>query len=525
MQDESDIRLEDRKLARISRQLRDLMTSWSKSLSDAEPSGPSTQIKNLQKQVGLPLMLLAMPFSQEGDQSHTWAMLIVWHDRIVASLPAASRQARTALLDSEGNVIAGFFPTGEAAAASAEWRLILAQSSTRTMSTGTRSWKDIGGVPRQVAFSKLPRHGLTVAVSRDARLSDGALNNIILGTLQWAWVIFLGAIFVSYLAVAGVTRSLKRVTETTLKIAGGNFSTRLPRGRDDEVGMLSLAINHMSEQIILLLRRAVVGARQEKELETAKTVQDMFYPPRSIKDRGIAIHGTWQVASECGGDWWWHFRTDDEKHFVIVADVTGHGAPAALVTAMVHACCATLRRKFAEASGHADSIGGFMREINQMLWISGTGKTTMTALIALFDPKIGKVTYGSAGHTKPYLIRRDQDALSDGEKQVRVLSVRGAPLGIAEEAEFSEQTLDLRRGDSLIFFTDGLIECTNAQGKRWSKRRLETLLKDMISHDITTIVDSINTCAFAHFDGHPVEDDITVIGIQMADIEEAKVAA
>jgi serine phosphatase RsbU (regulator of sigma subunit) len=509
-----DLRFEDQSPKQTAKTLQKVSASWSASLAKKAADAPAMQPRHLKKETKLPLMALAMPFEQEGTVGVIWAILIVWQERVASSLPAGE-QVRAALLDAAGATLVSAFPNGDRAAALAEHLKLRAIATRLGAPFGFSALADSKNLPRSGAFAKLGRYDLLVTSSRDARPSERTINKIIFQTAIWAWVIFLGSIFISYVSVNGVTRSLKRVTEATLRIASGDFSTQLiPKSRD-EVGALSLAVNHMSDRIVKLLDRAVAAARQEKELETAKAVQELLYPPHDIVDEGIKIRGRYQVASECGGDWWWHYKTRSGKHIIIIADVTGHGAPAALVTAMAYSCCTTIREQV--TSSDENPIAGFMNNMNQTLWIAGSGKTTMTALVMLLDPMTEELAYASAGHTMPYYLPAtpDEVTFSGQPKKVKVLRCSGTPLGHLQHAEFEIRTLKLHRGDKILLYTDGLIECTNKAGKRWSKRLFETLMTEAAGHGAPGLVDAVVETALKHFAGHPIDDDVTVVGIEL----------
>lgn len=519
-----DLRFEDQDPKRIGTMLQKLSRSWGASLSKRAADAPALQPRRLQNSTKLPLLGLAMRFEQEGRAGAIWAILVVWQERVASSLPNGE-QVRATLLDDAGYPLVSAFPAEEKAAAATERKKLRRIAGRLAAPFGFSALADAEGLPRSGAFAKLARHGLLVTASRDARPSVLTIKKIIFQTAIWAWVIFLGSIFISYVSVNGVTRSLKRVTEATMRIAGGDFSTQLVPKSRDEVGALSLAVNHMSDRIVKLLERAVAAARQEKELETAKAVQELLYPPHDIVDDGLRIRGRYQVASECGGDWWWHFKTDDGKHVIIIADVTGHGAPAALVTAMAYSCCTTIREQVQKAA--ENPIDAFMNTLNRTLWIAGGGKTTMTALVLLLDPVTGELAFASAGHTMPYYLPAtpSEVTLSGQPKKVKILRCSGTPLGLLEKAEFAISTLPLQRGDKLLLYTDGLIECTNKEGKRWNKRHLEALMTELAGHGSSGLVDGVVETAFEHFAGHPIDDDVTVVGIELTRLQTGEFAA
>lgn len=513
-----DPRLEDISVESIKPLLKTLTKTWITQLSKAAANSNEASLVNWIEATKLPILGMAMRFNFHGGGPPLWAVLTVWQDRLAAALPQGDT-VRSAVVDDMKAPLVRVASSKELKNAVAEQQQLLVQAKASTQKAGYYAFDDIQGVPRGGAFAKVGRLGLTTLVSRDARPGYKAMEQIVWQSVKWAWVIFLFSLLLSYISVAGVVKNLKQVTDAALRIANGDFTLRLKLKSPDEIGILSLVVNYMTDRIVELLNKAVAAARQEKELETAKAVQDLLYPTPDIVEVGLNIRGLCQVASECGGDWWWHYKTDDGWHLIVVADVTGHGAPAALVTAMTFACCTTIKKNYRTFEQHRGSISGFMHDLNSMLWSAGNGKTTMTAVMVLIEPNSGKMVYGGAGHTMPYYVPRlDESNVPEG-KRSKLLRSRGLPLGLTKTADFNEDSLQLKQGDKILLYTDGLLECTNAEGRRWPKRQLESLLTQMSSSNIVPFVDAVSTKAFAHFSGHPVDDDVTIVGIEYSGAE------
>jgi sigma-B regulation protein RsbU (phosphoserine phosphatase) len=122
----------------------------------------------------------------------------------------------------------------------------------------------------------------------------------------------------------------------TQELASGNFSKRVKLKGSDEVGALSDSINDMANKIVVFMEEMKEKARLENEVAVAQLVQASFFPESTqLPD----ITGHMEPASECGGDWWGYFDHGDWR-VVFIADATGHGVPAALLTATMN-CCKT----------------------------------------------------------------------------------------------------------------------------------------------------------------------------------------
>jgi len=514
--DAHDLRLEDQKAADLASRIHAEMARWvaefAADSSSSAATDSSLRVRSLQGVAKLPLAALAMRFKQSQQQEPLWAVLVVWQDRIAAALPR-ERQIRSALIGEGDTTVVSIVPQSEDGAAARTELKELVGIARRFPSTSGYTALGEPELGRSGAFAKLRHANLLVVASRDARPGQREVQKQIIQTALWACVFLLGAILLTYLSVAGVMRNLKRVTEATLRIAAGDFSSRLNPASRDEIATLSHAVDHMSGKIVDLMQQTAQAARQEKELETAKAMQSMLFPPDDIVDEGVIIRGRYQVASECGGDWWWHYKTDDGKHLIMIADVTGHGASAALVTAMAHTACTMLQDTLVLAASASYAVD-MMTAVNRVLWKSGHGKATMTALLMLLDPKTGEVLYSSAGHTWPFLITNKMPGHDVDGRRVKLIKCSGTPLGLSDDAVFTEHRMCLGHGDRMVLYTDGLLDCTNTKGQAWPRRKLEKLLGQLAESGEGNLVDPIMRAAFAHYSGHPLADDITLVAIE-----------
>src|SRR5690606_35325869 len=160
--------------------------------------------------------------------------------------------------------------------------------------------------------------------------------------------------------------------------------------------------------------------------------------------------------------------------YVLIADATGHGAPAALVTAMAYAGYRTLGELLRGKLSNNRSPAELLEVVNRVLWDAGRGTTTMTCFAAMIDPRTGEMRFANAGHNVPALIPLEDsdDRINSKRRKQRHISLnsRGNPLGMIPDSTFQEHTFSLKAGDKIVMYTDGIIECTNAQGEAWGPR-------------------------------------------------------
>ena len=120
----------------------------------------------------------------------------------------------------------------------------------------------------------------------------------------------------------------------------------------------------------------------EQELATARMVQESFFP--KVVTKRLGIPSLFKPSTECGGDWWGHFSSDDQHEYIVIADATGHGVGAALVTAMSFATTKTASLLI-QGNKIDPSPLSVLNHINSALSASTSGKTTMTMTVLCFD--------------------------------------------------------------------------------------------------------------------------------------------
>ena len=214
---------------------------------------------------------------------------------------------------------------------------------------------------------------------------------------------------------------------------------------------------------------AVTCEELDRELEAAADVQRWLLPAALPDCTGVSLAASYHPAKKCGGDYYDIVELADHKLGLIIADVSGKGAPAAVMVAV-------LRTFVRLHQAHWLNPARLLSELN--LHLCGLDRIGhhgfVTAFCAVLDPKSGTLTYASAGHNPPRLMRSPQ-------KQVRGLNgARAVPLGIAPRARYTEDRVLLRPGDLLLLYTDGIVEAISPDGELFGVDRLDKVLLTMI---------------------------------------------
>jgi len=236
-----------------------------------------------------------------------------------------------------------------------------------------------------------------------------------------------------------------------------------------------------------------------KELEIARNIQASILPRNVPTFAGLEIAARYAPMSAVAGDFY-DFLPVDEKHLgILVADVTGHGVPAALIAAM-------LKVAFAGQIAHTHDPARVLTSLNQAL----CGKFEehfVTAAYLFVDLQKGILRYAAAGHPPLLLASKETGSVVE-------LQENGLMLGLFPEAAYSFVELPIASGTRSLLYTDGLIESSNAQREEFGKSRCKQFLQDHAHLPAAgfadRLLDSIATFS-GHTSGRTQEDDITIL--------------
>jgi phosphoserine phosphatase RsbU/P len=372
------------------------------------------------------------------------------------------------------------------------------------------------------SFSQLPGNlPFVVIVERDRAAAFQVVSRVYFSSALWGLLILLLATLMGYLSAGSITKNLRNLVAATYRIATGDFSVRLQPKTRDEVALLSHSVNNMASKIQTLMTSEVEKARFEKELETARLVQSTFFPKHDIKRPHLLLTGSYQPATECGGDLWGHYTIREDVELVFIADAMGHGAPAALVTAIAYAICQSVSKMLTETAGIDASPSQLLNRLNQIIYSAVGGKITMTFFAGLIDFRRGTMTYANAGHNFPFILsaNKDDTRLSAAVKRAAgsnstypiTLTLKGNPLGGAPDNEYTEKTMTLVAGDKIVFFTDGLIENCHKGNEPLGRKALIETACSVGLNDPSAIRSALENRGSEIYGTAQLADDVTIV--------------
>ncbi|MCI0702438.1 MAG: PP2C family protein-serine/threonine phosphatase [Planctomycetia bacterium] len=248
----------------------------------------------------------------------------------------------------------------------------------------------------------------------------------------------------------------------TMLVLTRDDTESFPRERVADLVLLSNLFARATQTVVL--SQAVKDAFDavDYELRTIADIQLSLLPAEKSRVPGLDIAVHYQTAKRAGGDYYDFFHLPNDRLGVLIADASGHGAPAAVLMAVAHSIAHTRPEP-------PQRPGEFLTYMNAHMTRRYTRPTGsfMTAFYAVFDPMNGTLSYASAGHNPPRLLRA-----ADGFK-IALNRAQKLPLGIKPDEVYLEQTVPLFPGDQVVFFTDGVIEAVNTDGDVFGSARID----------------------------------------------------
>ncbi len=200
---------------------------------------------------------------------------------------------------------------------------------------------------------------------------------------------------------------------------------------------------------------------QEQELQRAREIQQSLLPREIPQIPGFAVAGAWQPASTVSGDYYDVLRLGDHRLGICIADVVGKGVSAALLMANVQAAV----RAFAS---DAESPAQVCGKVNRLLCENIARGKFVTFLYGILDGDAHTFQYCNAGHLCPILVTGGS---------VKMPEQGGAVLGVFPAWSYEDSTVELRAGDRLLLFTDGITEASDADGREFEEASIAAFAK------------------------------------------------
>jgi len=264
---------------------------------------------------------------------------------------------------------------------------------------------------------------------------------------------------INILLVAGITlvfvqtiiRPVALLQRGTAAIRKRDFSFRIPFTGKDEFGKMARVFNSALMDL--------------EEMSLARDVQQQLFPKQQIETGEYDLFCKTVTMADLGGDYLDVVPLDNDRFVMILGDVAGHGVGAAMIMAMA-------KSAMLNSGDILDQPGELLGRLHDLIYRakSKKQKKIMTFQYVLVDSKDHKVIYSNAGGCNPFIFRSEKQAVEE-------LVVPGPALGSFKNARFNQCKIDLAPGDSIILYTDGLVESRNDQGEEIGYDKFKDMLQ------------------------------------------------
>jgi len=243
----------------------------------------------------------------------------------------------------------------------------------------------------------------------------------------------------------------------------------------------------------------------ENELQLAAKFQQALLPQDAPSIPGLDVAAYSRPAAVIGGDYFGFYRFQDGAHGLAIGDAVGHSISASLLMSNLHAALQIL------VPEHSAPIEVIQR-LNHLFHHNINLTNFVTLFLARYEPENRTLTYSSAGHNPPLLVRARPGAESPGAGDpVTWLKPTGPAIGLVERFDAGAAQVSLSPGDVLLLYTDGVTEAMDAKQVTFGEGRLAELVRRRANMPAQELVGAVREGLGAHVRGRPLVDDATIV--------------
>ncbi|MCD6442906.1 MAG: SpoIIE family protein phosphatase [Thermotogae bacterium] len=248
------------------------------------------------------------------------------------------------------------------------------------------------------------------------------------------------------------------------------------------------------------LKERIERERLKEQLTIAKDIQQGLLPKSFPRNEYFEVFAKTIPTIFVGGDYYDVVELKNGDYLFVMADVSGKGIPAALLMS-------SLRSVLRAWSDTLRSLGEFVQRLNRVIYRDTPDDRFITMMSLILKPKERKLVLCNAGH--------DPVILVEPNSMIENITSVGIPLGIFDEAEYEEREFNLKPGNMLVLYTDGIVEARNPTGEEYGFERLEDLLVKIREFDSESVVNRIIKNVKDFSASAPQHDDMTVMVIKV----------
>jgi sigma-B regulation protein RsbU (phosphoserine phosphatase) len=332
------------------------------------------------------------------------------------------------------------------------------------------------------------------------------------------------ALFVGTKLTRSITSAVGQLYEATKHINRADFSHRITVQSSDQLATLANSFNSMTTSIEKLVQEQKEKQRLEGELAIAQEVQAQLYPKLISQLETLEVHGFCRPARTVSGDYYDFLALNSDKLLLAVGDISGKGISAALLMATIYSAVRAYSIEniltphetatvgitaggsglmlASEPRGADSSPATLLGLLNHQLYEGTPAAKYATLFLGIYDGATRRLTYTNGGHLPPILISEDGSA--------QLLSCGGTVVGLFENVSFPEATIQLRPGDVLVAYSDGVTEPENDYGE-FGEERLIQLVRANRHLPLERITEIVTSAVADWIGDNEQPDDVTLV--------------
>ncbi len=335
--------------------------------------------------------------------------------------------------------------------------------------------------------------------------------------------IWLLAWFAGTKLVKTITSAVDQMYQATTYINRADFSHRITVQSNDQLATLANSFNSMTASIEKLVQEQKDKQRLEGELAIAQEVQAQLYPKLITQLKTLEVHGFCRPARTVSGDYYDFLALNSEKLVMAVGDISGKGISAALLMATIYAAVRAYTIEAIPALQETATVGAtgtlglmpasdgngvdgspanLLALLNHQLYESTPAAKYATLFLGIYDGATRRLTYANGGHLPPILISDDGSS--------HLLDCGGTVVGLFDNLSFPEASVQLRRGDILVAYSDGVTEPESDYGE-FGEERLIQLVRENRHLSLERITEIVVAAVAEWIGDNEQPDDVTLV--------------
>ena len=336
-------------------------------------------------------------------------------------------------------------------------------------------------------------------------------------------IIELSALLVGIMLTRSITSSVAELYQATTHVNRADFSHRITVKSQDQLATLANSFNSMTASIERLVQEQKEKQRLENELVIAQEVQAQLFPKEISQLESLEVHGFCRPARTVSGDYYDFLTLNSDRMILAVGDISGKGISAALLMATIHSAVRAysiegipfLREPVAvgAAAGRGRALASdtpgaevspaiLVGLLNHQLYQSTPDAKYATLFLGIYDGATRRLTYCNGGHLQPILISEDGSA--------QHLDCGGTVVGLLDNMDYPEATVQLRSGDLLLAYSDGVTEPENDYGE-FGEERLIQIVRENRHLPLTRITEIVTAAVDDWIGDKEQPDDVTLV--------------